>query len=141
MRKLVFVTLQAAFLSTEKLGGATPRIYQAGSLGVDPIPSFPEKPFLVVRELPSQKYSQVKETSTAHRHTFQIWGYDERGSYTDIDDYMHLAEISLCSLAGVVSPSGNRCLGVDWLGVSQDFSDDTYDAIVRYGNVQISSNR
>ena len=141
MRQLLHSRLSQGMMSTDlRDGEPQPRIYPASSLGRGGIPANPAKPFMTFRQMPSARYREVRETSRANRQTWQIYCYDERGSLLRVDDLLSQAEVIVESLEGVQSPSGAWCFEALWVGVSQDFTDDNYDAVARYATVQLSSN-
>lgn len=120
-------------------GGAA-RIYAAGTLGHNGVPSQPKKPFATIRSLPSQRYQEVREVSKAERHTFQIYAYDEIGlSYLRIEEFLHGCRDVIDTLVGVQSSSGLWCIEALWLGMSQDLPDETYEAITKFATTQLSS--
>lgn len=148
MRTLVYSLLKEGYNSYAPLlnqDGQTLRIYGASALGSGvgdlAIPAVPQLPFLSIRQMPSQRFREVRELSTANRQTYQIYFYDVRGGYTRIDEMARMAQSFLEGNVGTVSPSGARCLGCEWLSVSQDFTDEQYDAIVRFGTAQLTSTR
>ena len=142
MRTLLHTRLSAGLAASPLRGAeAQPRIYQVGSLGVGAVPADPVKPFMTIRQMPSTRYREVRDTSRANRQTWQIYCYDTRGSLLRIDSIMQLAEPIVESLEGLQSPTGAWCFEALWLGISQDFGDDNYDAVARYATVQLSSNK
>lgn len=118
------------------------RVYQSSSLGIGDIPEKPKLPYILYTELPSFPYREVRETSNASLRTFQIYIYDEPGSFLRIEDLLELVRETLIGLAGVVSPSGARCTDVDWRGYSEDFTDTVRNEIFRFATFNFtSSNR
>jgi hypothetical protein len=112
------------------------RIYQSSSLGVGDVPPEPEKPYILYTELPSDPYQAVSETSRAKARYFQVYVYDNRGSFLRIERILALIRETLVGLSGVVSPSGVRCTDVQWQGESSDLSDEEYNANSKFGNVR-----
>lgn len=142
MRRLLHQQLNLGMAGTPVQGNdPAPRIYQLGALGIADIPASPAKPFISTRQLPSARYREVRETSRAERQTWQIYVYDEPGSLLRIDELMHQIEDVVETLDGMQSPSGAWCFEALWVGVSQDFRDENYDAVARFATVQLSTNR
>lgn len=137
MRTLVFQTLKTACAATD----VQDRVYQAGSLGVDGTPADPAKPFVTYREGESTAFGTVAETSSAERIPYTVNVYTERGSYVDAAAILRLVRDAVKQLAGVTSPTGNRCIGVDWGGISQDFPDQKYDGSVKFGSFTLVSSQ
>lgn len=117
------------------------RVYQASSLGVDDVPPDPMKPFIVWRELPSTYYQEVSDTSRATRHTYSVYIYDFRGSYSRINDIGAAIREHLKTLEGFRTPEGVLCTRAAWLGMSQTFGDEQYEANVRYATVVLDGNQ
>ena len=142
MRRLLHTRLSEGLASTDLQGtDPQPRIYPLGSLGAGDIPADPIKPFMTFRQMPSSRYREVRETSRAERQTWQLYCYDHPGSLLRIDDILGQAELIIESLEGTRSPSGAWCFEALWVGVSQDFRDDNYDAVARFATVQLSTNK
>jgi hypothetical protein len=123
--------------------GVGNRIHQISSLGqgdgAAQVPPAPEKPFLIVRQMITTRYRDVRETSRSERQSFQIYCYDHRGSYVQIDEILRSLQPTVERLEGVRSPTGAFCFQAEWLGLSQDYTDEQYDAIVRFANDQMSA--
>jgi len=114
------------------------RVYQASATGVGDVPQSPDKPFCVIREIGSTTYPVVEETASPRARSFYFWVYDERGSYVRIDELLKEVGDTVRDLVGSVSPSGRRCIGVNWQGESMDLEDDTYDANAKYGSARVT---
>jgi hypothetical protein len=117
------------------------RVYQASSLGVQDVPPDPMKPFIVWRELPSTLYQEVAETSNSTRHTYSIYIYDFRGSYSRINELGGFIRDHIKTLEGTRTPEGVLCTRAAWLGMSQTFGDEQYEANVRYATVVLDGNQ
>jgi hypothetical protein len=140
MRKLVYDTL----INSTQAGD---RVYSASTLGTSPnaqgtaplIPARPGWPFIIVRFMPEVPYVDVDETSDASDVVCQVYVYDDRGSYTLIDEVMKECRDLLKALTGIRSASGAFCMRSKWEGVSQDFFDEQYQSNVRFGTVRLTS--
>jgi hypothetical protein len=133
VRRLLHTSLLANALVVAEVGQ---RVYQSSSLGVGDVPPEPQKPYVLYTELPSDPYLAVRETSRAKARFFQVYVYDNRGSFVRIERILALIRETLVSLNGTVSPSGVRCTDVQWQGESGDISDEEYDANSKFGNVR-----
>lgn len=133
MRQLLHSSLLANAELTAIVGQ---RVYQSSSLGVGDVPPDPPKPYILYTELPSDPYRAVQETSRAKARYFQVYVYDDRGSFVRIERILAFIRETLLSLIGAVSPSGVRCTDVQWQGESGDISDVELDANSKFGNVR-----
>jgi len=133
VRQLLHTSLLANSDLAELVGE---RIYQSSSLGVGDVPPEPAKPYVLYTELPSDPYRAVQETSRAKARFFQVYVYDNRGSFLRIERILALIRETLVSLTGAVSPSGVRCTDVQWQGESSDVTDEELDANSKFGNVR-----
>jgi hypothetical protein len=133
VRRLLHTSLLADPLLAAEVGQ---RIYQASSLGVGDVPPEPQKPYVLYTELPSDPFVAVRETSRAKARFFQVYVYDDRGSFLRIERILALIRETLVSLVGAVSPSGVRCTDVLWQGESGEITDEEYDANSKFGNVR-----
>lgn len=133
MRQLLHTSLLANVELTDIVGQ---RIYQSSSLGVGDVPPEPAKPYVLYTELPSDPFQAVRETSRAKARYFQVYVYDERGSFLRIERCLALIRETLVSLVGTVSPSGVQCTDVLWQGESSDITDAEFDANSKFGNVR-----
>jgi len=119
------------------------RVYQWGSLGKDDIPQMPEPfPFLVIFENPSTVNQEVQETNRSQNRFFQIYCYDEHGTgYVRIERILRLARDYVLELPMVVSPSGARCSGARWTGMSTDSRDPDYNANMKFLTVVLTASQ
>lgn len=139
MRTLVYTTLCTALTGTPIDAGAGEfKIWQIGNLGVAGVPASPPKPFILVQQGVTAPFQAVSEQSDAENVPFQVYVYDEQGSYVRIDALIRRFEPAIKHLAGSVSLTGARCLGVTWGGVSQDFIDPTFDAAARFASFTLT---
>lgn len=138
MMELLHTTLKLGLADDEEVKG---RVVQGGSLGTDDIESRPELPFVLWREMGSTSVRQVFESSRSKIHTFNLYVYDYRGDYTRIDRILREMEELIRPLAGQRSPSGARCIGSEWVLISQASEDETYDAIFKFGSVQLTGSQ
>ena len=136
MRKLLYDTLITALASTA-VGN---RVYLMSSLGVvEGTDSRPPWPYVCYREFPERVHNEVFETSDASTKTFQIYVYDDRGSYSNIDAALRAVRDAVKALEGTRSADGAFCMRSRWTGMSQDFFDQQYQSNVRFGTVQLTS--
>lgn len=116
------------------------RVYQWGSLGIDDIPQQPAFPFVVIFENPSTVFQEVQETSRAQNRYFQIYCYDEHGlGYLQIERILRWARDTVLALVLQTSPSGARCIGAWWTGMSADSRDPDYNANMKFLNVRLTA--
>jgi hypothetical protein len=138
MRALLHSTLAGHAALTDIVGD---RIYHSSALGVGGVPAQPKQPYVVYHELSNGTYPEVRETSRAGSHIFQITVYDERGSFIRIDQALQAVRETVSGLPGTVSPSGARCLDAEWQGTSEDISDEEYDSNVKYATLRMTADR
>lgn len=131
MRTLVFNTVRDALAG---LVGDPPRIYQITAPGVGNVPASPEKPFIIISEGVTTPFPSVSETSDAESIPYTVYAYDNQGSLVLVTKLLRKITTPVKALTGQVSPTGARCLGATWGGLSQDFPDPTYEASVRYAS-------
>lgn len=136
MRQLLYSSMVAGFAGSELQG-----IYQLGTVGVGDVPANPPRPFMVMRQMPSTRYQTVRDTSKANRQGWQLYFYDDPGSLLRIDALLAIAELVVDGLEGVQSSSGAWCFESLWVGISQDFRDESYDAVARFATIQLSTNK
>lgn len=135
MRQLLHASLLAEEDEDFTIGD---RIYQSGSLGVGTTPAKPQVPFLMYKELVSQPYAAVRETSRAKARYFQFFVYDEPGSYLRIERILQIVRENVLLLVAQVSPSGVRCIDVEWQGESGDIPDPELNTILRIGTARFT---
>lgn len=148
MRTLLYQTIISDIsivgISGASLGGVGhARVYQAGALGIGHVSTKPQRPYMLLSELPSISYSVVRDNSPAAKsHFFQIWVYDDRGDMTVIDTILAATEIKLNGkLDGVISSTGALCLSSPTQGISQDLVDPEFDLSSRFLTVRLTSNK
>lgn len=148
MRTLLYHTIVSddtiVGIGGASLGGVgSPRVYQAGALGIGHVSSKPARPFMLISELPSISYPVVRDNSpTAKSHFFQIWVYDDRGDMTVIDTILAATEKKINGkLDGVISSTGALCLSSSIQGISQDLVDPEFDLSSRFLTVRLTSNK
>lgn len=144
MRQLIFTALGIEFPEDDpdmRTSEGKLKVYAAGSLGVGDIPASPHKPFMIIRIMGSARYAQVRRGSRSKRHAVQLYCYDQPGSLLRIDRLLQRASDKLESLEGVRSPSGVLCIGAEATSLSQDFTDEQYEAIVRFATIQMSASQ
>lgn len=119
------------------------RVYQWGSLGKDDIPQKPEPfPFLIIFENPSTVNQEVQETHRSQNRFFQIYCYDEHGTgYVRIEQILRLARDHVLGLPMAVSPSGARCIGARWTGMSADSRDPDYNANMKFMTIVLTASQ
>lgn len=115
------------------------RIYGAGVLGTNGIPPNPAKPYIQYNELQSFSFREVRETSNAKNRFFQIFVYDDRGSYTRINNALNIVDEALKGLVGQRSPTGILCLDSFISGRSRELEDAQYHAFVKFTTVEFTT--
>ena len=137
MRILIYQALMNNDDLTNECGD---RIYQAGSLGVGKTPALPQRPYVLITELPGTPYPEVRRTSTAILRTFQIWVYDERGDLELIDKLLGFIHQSVLGLIlQKEGATGAVCIESRWSGDSQDIVMDQSDLNCKYSLFQLTS--
>jgi len=133
MRQLIWTTLSNTTAVTD-IVGVPARIYEANSLGVSPISSNPDPPFLLIHSMPNivdHAAPGVQKVRRSAVQIFDIRAYDERGDYLRIETLLRLVRDTLLGLALSVSPSGARCTDVKWQGFGLDSDDPVLDKIFK----------
>lgn len=138
MKQLLYSRLQADAELAEVVGD---RIYESSALGVGDVPASPAKPYILYTELPSSPYRDVRETSRAKARIFQIWCYDERGSFIRIERVLALVRETLLGSVAEVSPSGARCTDVEWQGESSDIVDVPLDSNAKFVLIRFTASQ
>lgn len=136
MKKLIYKTL------TEDAGLITRipanRWFQRYGLGERAIPDNPKLPFALISELPGFVPGNVHETSRALTHYFQVYIYDNVGSYTKIEEILDLVVEAVLGMEGQKSMTGSTCLESRWQTRSQDYDDNNYDAFVKHDTFKVT---
>jgi hypothetical protein len=148
MRELLYTRLiaipeyQNILLGDQQVANRV-RVYQWGSLGQDDIPEKPEPfPFLIIFENPSTVNQEVQKTQRSQNRYFQIYGYDEHGlGYARIEHVLRLARDTVLGLETAVSPTGARCIGARWTGMSADSRDPDYNANMKFLTVVLTASQ
>lgn len=133
MRELLFSSLLAAGMVGE-------RVYATGTLGFQGIPADPDYPYILVNSLQPRLHKEVWKTGRSKTHNFQVFVYDEIGSFVRIDDILRQVQETVLGLTLEVSPSGARCTHADWTGESADLTDSEKKQNTKYGLASLVSN-
>lgn len=133
--------LRAVSALQDELGDTPMRLYQASSLGRDPIPANPEHPFAQYQFLDSPRHREVYETSTATTHVVRFYVYDAPGDYSRIERVLKLISNTVAGLVGMTSPTGTRCSGAEWTGMSTDLFDRVTDTIFKFGTCRLTASQ
>lgn len=115
--------------------------YESSSLGLGPNEPVPERPFIVVNELPDFVHRTVEETSHARDRNFQIFVYDERGTFTRINAIMESLREAVKAMAPFTTDGGIRCSQAVWAGISGQIPNDGYDSGTKFASVQLTVSR
>lgn len=136
MKKLIYTTLT----TDSGLLALIPadRWLQRYGLGERAIPDNPVLPFALISELPAFVPGNVHETTRALTHYFQVYIYDNVGSYARIEEILNLVVESVLSMEGQKSTTGSTCLEARWQTRSQDYDDNNYDAFVKHDTFKIT---
>lgn len=132
--------IQTSLLAQEPLANLVgDRIYGVGALGLGDVPAEPQTPYVQWGEESASPYSEVRETSSVKARVFRFYVYDDKGSYTVIDDIHELLRQTLEGLVGVVSPSGRRCTGVGTYTLGGDLVDETRRLAVKSATCRLTA--
>lgn len=115
--------------------------FASSSLGLGENAPIPDRPYIVVNELTDRVHQEVRETSHSRTRNFQIFVYDHKGDFTRINKILEDLRDVVKGLAPFSAPDGTWCSASLWGGISGQATDDAYDSVVRFGNVQLTVNR
>lgn len=136
MKQLVMSQLKAEPAIAEVVSD---RIYGQSALGEGDVPAYPEKPFMIVtfgvdNAFPAYMQNESRPMTSA----VQVYAYQEKGSYSTINDLLKQVRETLLSLPGQESPSGlYRCTNLSWGGISAEGRDEDYNANMRYLSAEL----
>lgn len=117
------------------------RIYMTGTLGVKGVPADPQKPYIMVNELPSTPHQAIRETGRAQDRYFQLFTYDVPGSVVRINAILEVLRETVIGLVGQESPSGSRCLDAVWQGESQAIATEDESVLAKFGTLKLVSSK
>lgn len=125
--------IRAEFTEEELPGG----VHAMTSLGIGPKVAAPKRPYIVWKELATNDYPEVSETSDVENRVFQIFVYDHKGDFARINSYLNRIKRRVKGMAPFEA-DGHRCSGSSWGGKSGNIADDGYDSGVRYGTARFT---
>jgi hypothetical protein len=117
--------------------GLTTRVWPQWALGIEDIPSDPDKPYIQYGFDAHVPFPVVRETGGAQRHLLRLFYYDYRGDYTRIDDIHHLIKPTIEGLVGQISPSGVRCTDAQFLTLGGDLTDNVRGLSVKQATFRL----
>lgn len=142
LKPIVFSTLNGSATLSAIVGS---RIYQRNKLGVQSTPQKPQKPFVLVGELPgfptrnrARDGDPSNGQSKAMTYFPQFFCYDNKGSYKRIEEMLEIIEFEICSLEGTKDPISGRTVMMAKLDTtSQDYDDDDHNAFVKHETIRM----
>jgi hypothetical protein len=136
IRELIYQGLFNDTVLNDDLGVGQ-RVYPSGSLGIDPIPADPPRPYIQWGFGAEIDYREVRETGRTVRRTLSVWVYDERGSYLRIQNIHDRLRYTLEGLTGQVSPSGVQCTECSRTNLGGDLTDNVRNLGVKLGTYRL----
>lgn len=139
MNKLLVAAVRADAVLEGIIGD---RFWKSGALGTGQIPADPETPYAMYRITNEQEHQSVRETGRPKDLWYQFYVYDDRGSYTRIDDALDRMRETVRGIRDLQEdpPSGPRCMEVVWLGRSGEMEEGPpTHRFVRFGTAKITA--
>lgn len=125
MRKLVYDLLIAQSVLTDQVPAV--RWYEEGAVIDTPL----ARPFVILKTTGTSR-------NVGRFTTLEIWVYDDRGSYTKIDNFLRTLRSFLDTAAESSRTRSDgsvvRLVTTDWQGDSADLYDDIFRCGTRYGS-------
>jgi hypothetical protein len=101
------------------------RVYQRGTLGHGTVPAKPVRPYVMYGQELSTGYSVVRRTSSARRHTYTVYVYDDPESLQRIKHIMPLVDDTVLGLLDQQLQDGGRCMDSE----PGSWNRDEYDTV------------
>lgn len=110
------------------------RVYPSGALGFRGIPARPEYLFCQYKDSGFNRFQNIRETRRILAGMYDVWVYDEPGSYSRIKEVMPLVIENLEGIAGQVLPSGWGCTEM----LNTNGSGDNFDPITEENSNRVT---
>lgn len=113
------------------------RVYPRGSLGVGGIPAKPEFPYVQYGEGDGTQVRDVRDTNFTVVTFYDIFAYDQLGSYDRIKQIHELIRQTVLELVGQVQDDGVRCTDISLSGYSRDGVDTVTPQLTKSGSYRV----
>jgi hypothetical protein len=122
---LIYGALTAANLAPHLSSGGAWRVYPLRSLGSNGIPASPAYPYVQYGDGGTAVNAAVRETRKSVTSTYDVYVYDEPGSYKRIKDIHDLIQDNLGLVIGLVTATGWTITDLQF----QSYGGDGFDPV------------